>query len=120
MTAEGQPFTGHLMSSCVTNGSWTVSKPSHTPAMKPDTVAGCTCPSIVLDYDPNKEHSASFTCSVPVHAEGGQYTITPDNVCVLYCAGLYVTTARCRQAQWTGEPDYGFWCYQDPGIPDAL
>merc|ERR1712142_409008 len=97
-------YPGHLTAWCVTDGTWSVSQPSTDSTPLPDTVPGCTCDNLVLDYDPNKEDSASFTCTQPVVTEGGQYTITPTNQCVLYCDGLYVTTYRCRQAQWTGQP----------------
>ena len=113
----------YLRSSCLTNGTWTTTKPKRgvtvsfpsAPYPKPDDVPmACVCRDLVLNYDPNEERAANFICNEPVEMVEGEYTITTTNVCTLYCDGLYVATASCRNGKWTGHHEYGFWCYQDP------
>jgi hypothetical protein len=113
----------------VTNGTWTTTKPKRgdtvsfptAPYPKPDATIdtdivplACVCQDLVLNYDPNEEAAANFICNEPVVMVDGEYTITTNNVCTLYCDGLYVATASCRNEKWTGHHEYGFWCYQDP------
>ena len=135
MTADATPTSGYLQSYCVTNGTWTATKPNHKdslsyptpPYPKPDAVSGqhpsplgCSCQDLVLTYDPNEEASAIFICNEPITMADDLYIITPDNMCTLYCDGLYVATAKCSHGEWTGSPEYGFWCYQDPGDRSSL
>jgi len=85
----------------------------------------CGCPALELKwpyedeagvwYDPNTEEAAEFICSTPVvPGDLGEYLIVTDNTCVLYCDDHYVATAKCLNGAWSGNPEWGFWCYEEP------
>merc|ERR1719318_846289 len=65
-------------------------------------------------YDPNTEDAAVFICDQEVVIVNGEYIIDPTNTCVLYCDDHFVATARCLEGEWTGQPEWGFWCYDEP------
>ena len=72
-------------------------------------------------YDPNLEDAAEFICEADVVVSGtGEYILASDNTCVLYCDEHYVATAKCVDGEWTGNPEWGFWCYNEPQIGDAV
>jgi len=71
-------------------------------------------------YDPNLEEAAEFICTTDVDMSTGDYILASDNTCVLYCDEHYVATAKCVDGEWTGNPDWGFWCYNEPQIEDEV
>ena len=55
--------------------------------------------------------------NVVVDPDGfGEWAIEPDNTCKLFCDGHYVATAQCLDGFWTGNPEWGFWCYTEPSV----
>ena len=126
-------LAGHLTSSCLTDGTWTATKPNKGDALsfpegpypKPDDPKplSCDCQDLTLkwppfpegtSYDPNDEEAATFICKERITMTDGKYTITTNNSCELYCNRHYVATAKCVKGNWTGQPHYGFWCYKEP------
>jgi len=97
---------------------------------KPDAIVGaalpCGCQPLHVQwlfgaedgfyYDPNTEEAAEFICETPVISDPllKDYIIQTDNTCVLYCDDHYVATAKCLDGEWTGKPEWGFWCYEEP------
>lgn len=66
-------------------------------------------------YNPNKEEAAVFICDETVDTVGDtEFTIGRTNTCVLYCDDHFVATATCIDGEWTGNPEWGFWCYDEP------
>jgi len=65
-------------------------------------------------YDPNREEAAEFICETTVNMDNLDYKIETTNTCVLYCDDHYVATATCLDGEWTGNPEWGFWCYEEP------
>ena len=73
-------------------------------------------------YDPNAEDAAEFICTADIQKfdiDGitpidGEFEMKTGNTCVLYCDEHYVATASCVDGQWTGNPEFGFWCYAEP------
>jgi len=68
-------------------------------------------------YDPNDELAADFICKedlVEKTPGNADWTIKGDNSCTLYCDQHYVATAACVDGVWTGNPEWGFWCYEAP------
>jgi len=67
-------------------------------------------------YDPNTEEAADFICKQDLETNPGDadWTIKGDNSCNLYCDQHYVATAACVDGEWTGNPEWGFWCYEAP------
>ena len=66
-------------------------------------------------YNPNKEEAAAFICDHEVNTVGDTtYIIESTNTCVLFCDDHFVATAKCLNGEWTGNPDWGFWCYDEP------
>merc|ERR1719228_1216855 len=67
-------------------------------------------------YDPNFEEAADFICEADLETAPGDadWTITAPNSCTLYCDQHYVATAECVDGEWTGNPEWGFWCYDEP------
>merc|ERR1712234_1234 len=66
-------------------------------------------------YDPNAEPAADFICDNEiVIGDNNEYKIETTNVCVLYCDDHYVATAKCQNGEWLGNPEWGFWCYEEP------
>merc|ERR1711892_951105 len=91
-----------------------------------DKALTCGCPALEVKwpyedpagawYDPNTEDAAEFICDNPVEiGVGGEYLIETANTCVLYCDDHYVATAKCLNGAWSGNPEWGFWCYEQPG-----
>jgi len=69
-------------------------------------------------YDPNTEEAADFICKqdLETNPDAGDWTIKGDNSCNLYCDQHYVATAACVDGEWTGNPEWGFWCYEEPTV----
>jgi len=65
-------------------------------------------------YDPNAEPAADFICDTEVDMSTNEYKIVTTNTCVLYCDDHYVATAKCQNGEWLGNPEWGFWCYEEP------
>jgi len=66
-------------------------------------------------YNPNDEPAADFICDNEiVIGDNNEYLIETNNVCVLYCDDHYVATAKCQNGEWLGNPEWGFWCYEEP------
>ena len=65
-------------------------------------------------YDPNREEAAEFICETTVNMANKDYMIVTTNTCVLYCDDHYVATATCLDGEWSGNPEWGFWCYEEP------
>ena len=66
-------------------------------------------------YDPNAEEAANFICTAAaVDTSDGDYIITAPNKCMFYCDEYYVATVECLDGEWTGNPELGFWCYDEP------
>merc|ERR1712215_431876 len=63
-------------------------------------------------YDPNDEEAADFICNQSLG--DAAWTIDGSNSCSLYCDQHYVATAECVDGEWTGNPEWGFWCYDEP------
>merc|ERR1719228_908249 len=107
------------------------------PYPKPDSVAGenpgdakaCSCVNLELKwnngndapffYDPNDEEAADFICESDLESatDAADWTIKVPNSCTLYCDQHYVATAECVDGEWTGNPEWGFWCYDEPPTP---
>jgi len=122
-----------LRTECLTGGVWApvTSTEEGVPAFPdggtefpaPD-VDSMTCGCIDLElmfngapYNPNEEEAAEFICTDPLNDGNGDGSleIVDGNTCNLYCDGFYVTTATCDdRGEWTGEPNWGFWCYDEP------
>ena len=102
------------------------------PDAKEATALQCDCQALQVKwggpsneeffYDPNAEDAAEFICTEDVPTDAGEYIIQTDNLCVLYCDRQYVTTATCVSGKWTGQPEWGFWCYAEPTAltPDKI
>jgi len=71
-------------------------------------------PSTQFYYDPNREEAAEFICETPIDMSSNEYKIETTNTCVLYCDDHYVATAKCLDGEWSGNPEWGFWCYEEP------
>eukprot|EP00090_Calanus_glacialis_P033160 TRINITY_DN54_c0_g1_i4.p1 TRINITY_DN54_c0_g1~~TRINITY_DN54_c0_g1_i4.p1 ORF type:complete len:329 (+),score=56.96 TRINITY_DN54_c0_g1_i4:25-987(+) len=71
-------------------------------------------PATQVWYDPNREEAAEFICETTVNMANKDYMIVTTNTCVLYCDDHYVATATCLDGQWSGNPEWGFWCYEEP------
>ena len=88
-----------------------------------DIALDCGCKDLELQwpmgsgdwYNPNNEEAAAFICDTEVNTEGDTtYIIESTNTCVLFCDDHFVATAKCLNGEWTGNPDWGFWCYDEP------
>merc|ERR1711909_82717 len=55
-----------------------------------------------------------FICDSEVDMSTNEYKIDTTNICVLYCDDHYVATAKCQNGEWLGNPEWGFWCYEEP------
>jgi hypothetical protein len=98
-----------------------------TPDAADGDALGCGCPDLALlwpydgnvpaaeaaPYDPNAEDAAEFICDTVVNADSG-FTLISGNTCVLFCDDHYVATATCLNGEWSGNPEWGFWCYDAP------
>jgi len=83
-------------------------------------------------YNPRHEGAASMQCGnddgreelgndVPYDLDSKkEFTIRSGMMCQFFCDDLRLATVTCRGGQWTGDPEYGFWCYQQPQIKNAL
>merc|ERR1719228_1823292 len=74
-------------------------------------------PNPAYFYDPNVEEAADFICEAPIETTPGEWKIIAPNSCTLYCDQHYVATAECVDGEWTGNPEWGFWCYDEPVDP---
>merc|ERR1719228_1400387 len=98
------------------------------PYPKPDAIIDdakpCSCLDLLLlwpdengfFYNPNTEEAADFICESDLESapDAGDWTIKAPNSCTLYCDQHYVATAECVDGEWTGNPEWGFWCYDEP------
>jgi len=102
------------------DGTFDTSYP--TPDMDQDSAMACGCEPLEVRwpyeggdyYDPNAEPAADFICNTEVDISTNEYKIDTTNVCVLYCDDHYVATAKCQNGEWLGNPEWGFWCYEEP------
>ena len=65
-------------------------------------------------YDPSAEKGTDFVCSQSIDTADGEFIIETDNSCILFCDSYLVADVRCLNGEWTGQPELGFWCYQEP------
>lgn len=115
---------------CENSGNWSVTLPFGDTALEyplgpyptPDAAPAdqvgplsCTCQPIILDTNPNLEEGADFTCKQEVDWTQEEY-IVDKNECHLFCDGILAVTLKCLEDGWTGQPEEGFWCFQEPGI----
>jgi len=120
-------------SKCQSDGQWstpenidgtTVTYPTDALKKPSETPLACGCESLEIrwptdepngySYDPDKEEGADFICDEPLEFANDVYSIGPNNYCKLFCDGHYVATAQCLDGEWTGNPEWGFWCYTEP------
>merc|ERR1719206_926331 len=107
------------------DGTFDTSYP--TPDMDQDSALACGCEPLEVRwpyedtgagpgdyYDPNAEPAANFICNTEVDMSTNEYKIDTTNICVLYCDDHYVATAKCQNGEWPGNPEWGFWCYEEP------
>jgi len=124
--SEAQNFDGQLAYPSYPDGASSYPTPD---AMEADALP-CGCPPLEVKwqyedpagfyYDPNTEPAADFICDTPVDTEGlTTYKIETTNTCVLYCDDHYVATAKCQNGEWLGNPEWGFWCYEEPTAIDG-
>jgi len=71
-------------------------------------------------YDPNFETGTDFVCDEPIVTDAGEYSIKTGNTCTLFCDAHLVATVRCLNGEWTGNPEFGFWCYVEPEQGNGL
>jgi len=126
---SGDPVV--VESKCESNGAWSPpgnidqSTVTYPPELKkPDeTPLDCGCESLEIrwkypdgdPYDPNGEDGADFICVDTLEPDAdGLFSIDPKNYCKLFCDGHYVATVQCVDGEWTGNPEWGFWCYEEP------
>ena len=120
------------MSECQLDGTWTapenidgttITYPADALKDPSETPLPCGCESLEIrwpyqpdgySYDPNDEEGTDFICDQPLDEAAGVYSIGPNNYCKLFCDEHYVATAQCLDGQWTGNPEWGFWCYTEP------
>merc|ERR1711874_634978 len=123
---EAQNFDGELAYPAYPAGASSYPTPD---AIEADALP-CGCPPLEVKwpyedpagfyYDPNAEPAADFICDTPVDTEGmTTYNIETTNTCVLYCDDHYVATAKCQNGEWLGNPEWGFWCYEEPTAIDG-
>ena len=101
----------------------------------------CGCSTIgPVKYNPNNEEGAQFSCldrDESYFNNPDWFVLTSSDQCQLFCnKGLYSSAnnvARhkfhlladkaasfiCKDGKWTGEPERGFWCYQEPAVDEA-
>jgi len=128
-----------MVSTCEEPGEWSVPKNLDNEAVtipedsndfkKPNEkpIIQCGCGNLeltwpdgnggVIHYNPNDEDGTDFICNTPLleTTEGSKdWYIDKDNTCKLFCDGHYVATAQCFDGFWTGNPEWGFWCYTEP------
>ena len=65
-------------------------------------------------YDPSAEKGTDFVCQQSIDTASGEFIIETDNSCILFCDSYLVADVRCLNGEWTGQPELGFWCYQEP------
>jgi len=65
-------------------------------------------------YDPNDEEGTEFACKIPPTKNNNTYVVEQDNDCIMYCDSHLTTSVKCSNGVWTGEPELGFWCYNEP------
>jgi len=119
-------------STCQPDNSWSlpenidgtaVTYPTDTLLDPSEPPLACGCESLEIrwpytsdgySYDPNVEEGTDFICDQPLDLTDGVYSIAPNNYCKLFCDDHYVATAQCLDGEWTGNPEWGFWCYTEP------
>jgi len=124
-------------STCQSDGTWSapanidgsaVTYPDPATLQDPSVspVLACGCTNLELQwpyedpagvyYNPSDEEGTDFICDKPLldPTGSGEWAIEPDNTCKLFCDGHYVATAQCIDGFWTGNPEWGFWCYTEP------
>jgi len=88
------------------------------------TYTSCTktCSNLVIPYEPTQPNSGTeLDCEKDPHSSDGLITIEASNYCKFYCDDYHITTVYCRDGQWQGSPESGFWCKDIPTkLPDQL
>jgi len=140
---------GFLNSECLADGTWSVpltnngeaelsfpAKPEAGDYPKPNEVQpyACGCkdlnvvwplgegvlPADQFSYDPSTEMGTDFVCKDTIDTATGEFIINTDNSCKLFCDSYLLADVRCVNGEWTGQPELGFWCYDEPSQDDAL
>jgi len=62
-------------------------------------------------YNPNTEDVTDFLCD---YALDSSAEVVSNNTCVLFCDSYLTSVVRCWDGKWTGRPDLGFWCQNEP------
>merc|ERR1712098_510477 len=70
-------------------------------------------------YDPTDEEGTEFVCKIPATRINNTYVVQEDNDCIMYCDTHLTTSVKCNGGVWTGEPELGFWCYNEPSESSA-
>merc|ERR1712168_1716600 len=65
-------------------------------------------------YDPNFELGTDFVCEQTIDTADAEYIIENGNQCYLFCDDHLVADVHCKDGEWTGQPELGFWCYNEP------
>jgi len=135
---------GYLESTCDSDGEWTMTVPHNDddelktprgpyplPTYNETSVpaplqCGCSPLHVIWRpeamesdennyyYDPNDEEGTDFVCKIPATTVNSTYVVQEDNDCVMYCDTHLTTAIKCNDGSWTGEPELGFWCYNEP------
>jgi len=66
-----------------------------------------------LLYDPNTEDINSFLCQTDNDKNNPGFVESGDS-CTLFCDTYFVAPFRCWNGKWTGKPELGVWCQNNP------
>jgi len=107
------------------------------PLPKPDdlTQAPCGCTNFdmawnntqtqdIIDYDPNTLLGTDFICTganyITDDGTDLKFVLRQGMTCRLFCDNYHIATMTCANAEWTGEPELGAWCYAEPVANDDM
>ena len=76
------------------------------------------CKPLNITYNPNEEKGAEFHCNPPVDWNNLPAQISKTAQCNLLCDKMLVAVVECKEENWTGHPDMGFWCTEEKAPVD--
>jgi len=80
-------------------------------------------PQPAFYYDPRREPGAFMECedevARPVPGKAYRFEIETHNICRYFCDTYLVSTVKCEDGKWTGNPENGFYCWSRPTVNDS-